>query len=186
MIEIALCTDHEECEILCEEIEAIEVDVATVHDVEGTWFGDQDIQDVDIVILSFRNPYKRWDVAAQIEERMKFDGSFALPEPGPRKEGKTQVDGCGIEDIGDPIQLHTDIFLSLQPPGDTNQHMSKIRVDAPISPFVGIGQRAPGYPATNADVVEFGADGTKTRFDVADALSVCELRECHAKELVET
>ena len=140
MIEIALCADHEECKVLCEEIEAIEVDVATVHDVESTWFENQDIQDVDVVNLSFRNPYKRWDVAAQIEKRMKFDGSFALPEPCPRKEGKTQVDCCGIENVGNSIQLHTEVVPGVQPPGDTNQHMSKIRVDAPISLFVSIGQ----------------------------------------------
>jgi len=186
VVEIALCTDHEECEILCEDIETIEVDIATVHDVESTRFENQDIQDVDVVNLSLRNPYKRWDVAAQIEKCVKFDGSFALPELGPWEEGKTQVDGCGIEDVGDPIQLHTEVFLGVQPPGDTNQHMSEIRVDAPISLFVGIGQRALGDPASNADVVEFGTHGTKTSFDIAETLSVCELRECHAKKLVET
>ena len=186
MIEIALCADYEECQILCEYIESIEVDVATVHDVESTWFGDQDIEDVDVVDLSFRDPYKRWDVAAQVEKRVKFDSSFAFSEPGPRKEGKTQIYCRGIEDIGDSIQLHTEIVLGVQSPRDTNQHMSEVCVDAPISLFVGIGQCAPGDPATNADVVEFRADGTKTRFDISQTLSVGELCECHTNELVET
>jgi hypothetical protein len=186
VVETALCTDHKEYKVLCENIETVEVDVATVHNVESTRFENQDIQDVDVVNLPFRNPYKRWDVAAQIEKCVKFDGSFALPEPGPREEGKTQVDGCGIEDVGDPIQLHTEVVPGIQPPGYTNQHVSEICVDAPISLFVGIGQRALGDPAPDADVVEFGPDGTKTSFDIAEALSVCELCECHAKKLVET
>ena len=55
----------------------------------------------------------------------------------------------------------------------------------PVAGFVGIGQRALGDVATDAQVVELGLVRAQAGFDVAQALAVSELREGHAEKLVE-
>jgi hypothetical protein len=47
------------------------------------------------VELAIGDMDKRWDIAAQVEQRMQFDGCFGLPEMCPWKDRKEKGKGVG-------------------------------------------------------------------------------------------
>ena len=53
-------------------MESVEIDIAPIHHVEGTRFGDQQIEDVDIVKSAFADMYERRDVSPQIQQDMQL------------------------------------------------------------------------------------------------------------------
>jgi hypothetical protein len=63
--------------------------------------------------------------------------------------------------------------------------LSEVGVDFPIPNFVGIGEGVARDPATYTHMVELLALCTKADFCFSEALSVSQLRKCHAEELVE-
>jgi hypothetical protein len=57
-------------------------------------------------------------------------------------------------------------------------------IDPPVTFIVGISESAARDLPSNAEVVEFLALGSETYLDISQALSVGELRKCHAEELI--
>ena len=57
-----------------EAIEALEIEEATIHDVESAGLRQQLVKDIDLVHLSVTDVNEHGDVAAQIEQRMQLDG----------------------------------------------------------------------------------------------------------------
>src|ERR1019366_1262079 len=98
-LEVRLATGHEEAAGLVEAIEALEVEEATIHDVESAGFRQQSVKDVDLVHLAITDVNEGGNVAAQIEQRMQLDGCLGRAEHGPRKYRQTQIDGGGVERV---------------------------------------------------------------------------------------
>ena len=67
-LEVGLGAYHEECRALTELIESLEIQVTSIHNVEGPWFRDQVIEDIDVVKLAVAYIDERRDAAAQIQE----------------------------------------------------------------------------------------------------------------------
>src|SRR6266566_6354324 len=61
----------------------LEIDVAAIHDIEGSRFRHDLVEHVDVMHLAIGNANKRRNVAAQVQQRVQLEGSFASPEPGP-------------------------------------------------------------------------------------------------------
>src|SRR5437879_7640985 len=59
---------------LVQPIKSFEVDVSSVHDVESTRLGQQQVQNVDVVQFAIADVEKRRDVAAQVQQRVQLDG----------------------------------------------------------------------------------------------------------------
>ena len=59
-------------------------------------------------------------------------------------------------------------------------------MDPPVARLVGVGQGAARYIAPDAHVVELGALGAQTGFDITQAFAVGEPRERPAQVLIET
>jgi len=70
---------------------------------------------------------------------MEFDSPLVLSEPGPRKNGQAQVDGCGIECISRLFQLESEGFVAVEFARRIDQRIGQIGIDLPISLFVGVG-----------------------------------------------
>jgi len=77
-------------------MQPFEVDVASVHDVEGARLGHQQVEDIDVVKLAIADVQKRGDVAAKVQERVQLDGRLGRAKRGPRKHRQAQVDGGAI------------------------------------------------------------------------------------------
>jgi hypothetical protein len=179
-----------------------EVGEAAIHDVKAASFGYQDVGYIDLVHLAIGDVDEGGNIApkvgnpppaigwaeltpAQVEQRMHFDGSLGGAEARPRKDAQAQVDGRGIECVGRLLQRHRKAVVGVKLSGDLNKAYREILVDVPVALFVGIGQRALGDVATDTQVAELGSVNAQTGFDVAQAFAVSQLREGHAKKLIE-
>src|SRR5712691_8439378 len=98
-LEIRLTAGHEEAAGLVEAIQALEVEEAAIHNVEGAGLGQQLVEDVDLVHLAITNVDEGGDVAAQIQQRVQLDGRLGQAERRPRKYRQTEIDGRGVECI---------------------------------------------------------------------------------------
>jgi len=82
------------------------------------------------------------------------------------------------------VQIHADRTASVERPGDTDQNLCEVGKDTPVPRLVGVGQRGARHRAPETHVVELATQGSQTGFDIAQALPVSELRECHGQILV--
>ena len=121
-----------------EAIEALEIEEATIHDVESSGLRQQLVKNVDLVHLAITDVNEGGDVATQIEQRMQLDGCFGRTEHGPRGNRQTQIDGGGVERVDGFLQIDAEGFLRIQPPGNADQALGKIGVDAPVAHGVGM------------------------------------------------
>ena len=64
---VGLGADDEEGGGLVEGVEAVEVEVAAVHDVEGTGFGQEQVKDLDIVQFAIGDVDKRGNTAFKVK-----------------------------------------------------------------------------------------------------------------------
>jgi len=164
----------------------IEVDVASIHDVESAGLRLLEIQNVDVVPFAIADVEKRRDVATQVQERVQRNSRFGRTKRRPRKHRQTQVDGAGIQSVDRVVEIDTERFASIETTGDTDERLSEVGVDAPVAALVGIGQSAARNLAVDPHVVEVALLGTQTRFDIAQTLSIGQLGRCHAEVLIET
>ena len=132
-------------------MEAGEIDIAAIHDVEGAGLGDQFVEHPGIVPSGGGDVYEGGDVAAQIQERMELDSSFAALERGPGEERQTEIDGGGVEPIDGVREIDAEAVLDVQAPGGGDRGLGEVGVNAPVAFLVGIGERGardtpPGCP----------------------------------------
>jgi hypothetical protein len=83
-------------------------------------------------------------------------------------------------------QVHADGIVGVERPCDADQHLREVGVDAPVVALVGVGQCGTRYPAAKSHVIQLAAHRAKARLDVAQALPVSQLRECHRQIVVPT
>ena len=169
-----------------EHIEAREIQIATIEQVKGSWFGKKFVQEIDIVDLASGHINTGRDAASQVQERVNFHGTFAPPELCPREEREAQIDGGGIEGVNRLLQFHAEGFVLIKLAGGSNQALSKIGIDAPVAVLVGISEGGARNRAAKAHMIEFGLLSSQTRFDVAQAFSISELSEGEAEKLIPT
>jgi len=162
-----------------------EIGVSAIHDVKGAGFRREVVEDVHIVRLSFCDADKTRDGAAQGQKSVHFDGGFCLAKSRPGKERKAEVDGGGIEGVGDLVEFQDPLVVGIQASGVLNQGIGEIGEDAPVSLLVGVGERTPGDLSPDARVVEFGFHGAQTGLDLAQTFAAGQLGKCHAEKLVE-
>ena len=183
---VGLGARDEEAAGLVKAVQASEIEEAAIHDVEGTWLRNQVIEDVDLVQFAATDVNEGGDVAVQIEQGVQPDGRLGLLERRPRKHRQGQVDGGGVEGVDGVLQIDPERLVHIQSPGDADQALGKVGVDAPVAHRVGIGQGVARHRRAQAQMVELGALGAETGFDVAQTLAIGELRESHTQELVQT
>ena len=167
-------------------MESGEVQKAAIHDVKSACLQRDYVQDIDLVEFSVGDVDKARDIAPKIQQGMKSDGPLCFPEVCPWKDGQAQVDRRGIQGVNRVLQFHGQRFLLVEFPGDADQMMGKIGVDAPVPHLVCFRQGAAGNLAADAHVIEFVALRPKAGFDVPQALAIRQLCESHNAELVQT
>jgi hypothetical protein len=126
------------------------------------------------------------DVAAQIEQRVHLHRRLGGAKVRPWKQRQAQVDGGGVQSIDRVAQLQAQAFVGVKLSRLGNQPVGELRVNAPIARLVGIGQRRSPDGLAKAQVVEFRGLSRQTDFDIAQALSVGQLRERHRSVLLST
>ena len=91
-----------------------EIQIAAIHQVIRTGFDHQIVEDIDLVGLAVGDVNEAGDRAAQVEQRVQFDGRLCGSKRCPRIHRQTQIDGGGVEGIDRRIEIHTKRLAGIQ------------------------------------------------------------------------
>ena len=152
--------------------------------IETPGFWQEHVEDPDVVHFSIGNVDEGWNGTLQVEQCMEFDRSFGSAKPCPWEQFEAQVDcGC-VQRIDRRIQIQSQVGIGVERACDGDQALSEIGIDAPVAPFVGIGQGRAFHRPAEPGVVKLGALRRQAHFDVAQAFAKGQLCKDHGKELV--
>lgn len=150
-----------------ETVESFEIDVSSIHDIVGSGFERQLIEDGHIVRFALGNVDKTRDAATEIEERVQFDSGFAFPKLGPGKERQAKIDGGGIECIDGFVECESERLVDVERACLSDQNLGEVVEDAPVVNPVGVGQSAARDLRPEAGVIPFTTDGVQAGDNVA-------------------
>ena len=144
--------------------ESLEIQVSPIHDLEGSGFRQQLVEDVDVVHLAVDDVDKCRDNAAQIERRVQPHGGLRRAKRRPARRPSRS----------DPRKRLVDVELA----SHRNQAMHERRIDTPLAHRVRICERSARNPTV--------ALRPEACLDVPAALAAGELRAGQAEKLLET
>src|SRR6266566_113918 len=147
-----------------EDVEALEIHVAAIHDIEGAGLRQKLVEDIDIVHFAAGNADERGDVAVQIQQCVHLDGGFVLSEFGPGKQRKTQVYGGGVQRVQTLFQIYADRIRCIERSCEVDQNLCEVGVDAPVMRIVGVSQSGASHPAVKPHMIEFAAERSQACF----------------------
>jgi hypothetical protein len=170
-------------------VEAREVDVRPVEEVDRAGLGDEDVEHLYVRSPRVGDPDEDRDGSSHVEERVQLDATLRGPEAGPGEEREAQVNRGGVQRVDGPLPrvelLQADGLVHVQAACLDHEPLSEVGIEAPIALLVGVGQRGPGYRAgAKAQVIELLRDRAETRLNVAQARPVRELGQGHAQKLI--
>jgi len=177
---------HKETACLVQAMQPSEVEITAIHDVERTSLGNDLVENVHVVQLAVADVDEAGNVAAQVEQRMQLDRRLGRSKRSPWKYRQAQVDRGRIQCVDRLREIDSKRFVHIKRTRYSDQALREVGVDAPVANRICIGQRVARHRAAKAHVVELGGLAAQTGFDVAQALSIGQLGERHAQELVET
>ena len=73
-LQVGLGARHKEAACLVQPMQALEIDIPSIHDVEGARLGDQQIEHIHVVQFAIADMDEGRDVAAQVQQHMQLDG----------------------------------------------------------------------------------------------------------------
>jgi len=148
-------------------MKAGEIDIATVHDIDGTGFGKQQIERMHVGQFAVRHVNEARDVAAQVEQGVHLHRRLGGAEMSPRKDRQAQVDGCRIQGVDRIGQVETKILRGVQLPRLGDQPLGQIRVDAPVARL-----RKPGKSIQRIDLSVERAEPKRGAADTSQDLQI--------------
>jgi hypothetical protein len=133
-IHVRLGAGDEERTGLMHRVQAPEVHVAAIHDVETARLDEQQVEHVDIVQLAIADVDEGWNGAAQIEQGVQFDGRLVGTKRRPVEQAQAEIDGGRVQRIDARIELQQRRFLRIQRSCAGDQPLGQAVKDAPIAP----------------------------------------------------
>ncbi len=186
MDHVALGAYDEECLALVQIVQAIEIDVCSVHHVEGARLGKKLVQDLYVMHLPVTDGDKGRDIPAQIKQSVQYDRRLRTANQRPREHRQTQINRGRIQRMDGMIELDTKRFITVQRPSIANQCLREVGVNPPVTDGVWISQRATRDDATEAHVIELGLMCSQVCPDITQNFSPGELGKRHAQILIAT
>jgi len=80
-------------------IQTLEIHVATIHDIKSPGLEPQFVEDVDIVYFACCDNNNRGNTRTDIQQCVKFDGTFVFAELCPWIDSQTKVYRCRVERV---------------------------------------------------------------------------------------
>ena len=180
---VLLGAGDKERSALMKTMPAREVQIGAIHDVEGASFPDELVEDVHIVNTAWCDNDDGGKVALEGQQCVEFDGGFVTAKRSPWKKREAQVNGGGVQRIGCSLEFKAERFIGVESGSLLDEDMGEVSEDTPVAFFVGIGQRAAGGGLANTGVIEFGAKGRQTGFDIAQTFAPGQLCESQHEKL---
>ena len=178
--EVSFGPGDKESQCLMNRIKAIEIQIPTVDNIEGSWFEGQLIQDLDVVNFAMSDDNERGNTSSEVQEGVQFHRGFVGSEFGPRKEGKTEIDSRGVQGVGRLIQFDTEGIVGVEATRLADEDLSKIGIDLPIPDLIGMSQSVAGDVAakTQYDRVFVELNGDRPRCLAGFPDRLVEQRPC--------
>ena len=110
---------------------------------------------MNVVQLAIRDVDKTRNVAPQVEQRVHLHRRLGGAEVRPRKDRQAQSDGRRVQGVDGIGQVQPQFFVDVQRPRLGDEPLGQRRMDTPVAPFVGIGQRRAPDRLAEAHVIEF-------------------------------
>ena len=182
-IDVRLGTRDEEGPGLVQHIKAGKVDVATIHDVDGSGFRQEHIEGMNVVQLAIRRSWIKLGMLPRRSSSVciftaRLGGAASAPTERPTgterwssSPGRRRYHG----------QVQPQFFVDVQRPRLGDEPLGQRRMDTPVAPFVGIGQRRAPDRLAEAHVIESSMRGPRGRYSTCRAgfRSVGQLGEGH-------
>lgn len=181
---VALGACDEEGMSLMYPVEAGEVHIGAIHNIDGACLDKKSVEEMDVVYFAMCHVDNHGDVAPEVQKGMELDRRLVFAKRCPREDRKTQIDNRCIEGVDGLVEFRPEVLVDVQCSCGLNERLSKIGIDLKVAGFVGVGQCIPGDFATNSHRVEFGFRGTHTRFDIPKTFPISQLGEGHTEELI--
>src|SRR5690606_2896647 len=96
---VRLRPGHEEGPGRVDAREATEVDVSTIHYIEGSGLEGDPVQGLHVVDPALRDGHERGDGALQVDQRVDLHRRLGPPEPRPGEESHAQVHDRGVQGV---------------------------------------------------------------------------------------
>jgi len=182
-IHTALGSGHEESSCLVQREQPLEVQISPIHHIERAGFDGQHIQHVDLVGLAVRDMNESRNIAAQIQQSVQLDRSLGCTKRRPWKQRQTQVYGRGIQRVDRAVQSDTKALVAIQFARPFDEQRGQVFPNMPVASFVGICQRRAPDRGAKAHAVQLRLVGQQAGFDVAQTLSLSQLRKRHGAKM---
>lgn len=125
------------------------------------------------------------NAAAQVEQRVHFDGRFRTLMRRPGEQGQAQIDDCGVQGKHGFLERQAELLVSVEGARFGDEGLGKVSVDSPVALLIGVGQRvARNLRATKPHVIEAWLHGAQAGLDVTQALAISQLSKGQGEELV--
>ena len=154
--EVLLGAGDEKGTGLIEFVQTAKVHVGTGHDIGCARFRDQQFECVDVMELSVGDVDEAWDGAEYFEQGVRLDRGLGLAEGCPREHRQPQIDGGRAKGMGGFVEFAGRGLVGAQAACLGDQPLAEIGIDAPIAPFVGVGEGRTADRCAEAGVVELG------------------------------
>jgi hypothetical protein len=147
---------------------------------------DKVIQNLSVAGFGICNVDKNWNRTLNVDHGVKFYSAFATSEVSPWKQGQAQINGSRIQCVNGVGEVEPEISPDVKRSGRFNEALGEIGVDSPVATFVGIGQTRPFDQRMKPGMVEPLAMGVQADNDIAETLTISQLRERHCQKLFPT
>jgi len=162
---------------------AVEIEVASVENIDASRFVKDTVEEVHVVLQSLGNPHEHRDWACQVYLRVQLDGGLACAKSRPWKHGKAEIDGGRVHGVDHLLEIQPIGVGGVKPPRFANQYLGERLVDSPVPILVGVGQVGARNVSSDTHSIEMRAS-SKAGFKVAQAFPKGDLSKCHGEELI--
>lgn len=161
-------------------VQTLKIQVSTIHNIDAAGQDRDHVQDLYIVGLAVGNMDKCGDGALQVHKSVQLNSGFTGTKLSPREQGKTQVDGRGIQDLYGFGQL----VFAIQGLGMGYQDYGQILIDLPRAMRVGVRKRTQRHVGFDAHMVAARSERGEGGRQIPQAVAKGELSETHTEKLI--
>ncbi len=154
--------------------EPLEFQVSPIHNVEGSAFRNQLVEDIDVVPLDVSDVDICRDIAAKIDQRMQLHGHLHRAKRRSGEDREPKIDCRGVQRAGRLVQIHAKRFVDVQLSSHRNQALRERRIDTPVAHLVRICECAARDLTADSNLIELVALRPQACLDVPKALAAGE------------
>lgn len=115
-VHVRLGAGDEEAAGAVQRVQALEVEVAAIHHVEGARLRDEQIEDTDVMQFVIQDVDERRDRAAQVEQGVQLHRYLGGAKWRPGEHRQAQADCGGIQRVDRVGQLHPEAVFGVERP----------------------------------------------------------------------